>query len=90
MRANMFDPFLSHHAPLSHLPPPGRVEAARSGGPEPHAAPARGRVPWARGRCGGAATGGRPGTSCGGPRGSGVLGAGVRARPALGPRRTPV
>jgi len=33
MRDNMFDPFLSYHAPLSHLPPPGRVEAARPAPP---------------------------------------------------------
>jgi len=41
MRDNMCDPFLSHHAPLCHLLPPGRVEAARSGAHELHAAPAQ-------------------------------------------------
>jgi hypothetical protein len=38
----MFDPFLS---PPSHLPPPDRVEAARSGAHKLHAAPAQSQVP---------------------------------------------
>jgi hypothetical protein len=37
----MFDPVLSQHALLSHLPPPGRVAAARSGAHALHAASAQ-------------------------------------------------
>jgi hypothetical protein len=39
----MFYPYLL--PPLSHLPPPGRVEAARSSAHKLYAAPAQSRVP---------------------------------------------